>query len=271
MRHDDHRPTIPAHQPFDARLPFQVQVVVRLVEQEQVGRPHDQPRQPDQLRLPAAEHAHRLLERFLAQPQVTQRRTHPVLVGQPARRFVLVQETGVLVHHPRQPPFVRIHRRLAHLRLFERQRMPQPGYLRRAGQGRLEHRQTERAVPRGLCGLAGQGVRRDLLGQVARGQPPLLKNRAGVGLEQAEHELEHGGFAAAVGPHQADLLPGLDFPVQPRQNGGVEIGVMNVVQVDDNLSHCFCLAPHGAETKSRERKRPRPIVDVISKSLGALN
>ena len=67
VRNDDHRAAVAAHELLDALLAFEIQVVVRLVEQEQIRRPDDQPRQPHQLRLPAAQHADRLFEGFFAE------------------------------------------------------------------------------------------------------------------------------------------------------------------------------------------------------------
>ena len=56
-------------------------------------------------------------------------------------------------------------------------------------------------------------------------QIPDPKDRAGLRAELAQDQLQQRRFAAAVRADQADLLPGLDFPVQLAQNGMGEVGV----------------------------------------------
>ena len=138
MGDDHHCAFVAAHQPLHCFLARDIEVIVRLVQQEQIGLPHQQPRQPDEFGLPAAERIEGAVEGLVAQTQVAECRADAVLVGQPTRDLVFVQQSGVLFHHPRQACRGTVDGWVAHLRLGFCQRGAQPGDLGRAGEGKLQ-------------------------------------------------------------------------------------------------------------------------------------
>ena len=104
-------------------------MVVRLIQQQQIGLPDQQPRQTDQFGLPAAEGVNRPIKGLIAQPQVAQGRADAILVGQPAGGLIVVQQPGMVVHHPRQPGRFAVDRRIAHACFGRGQRLAQAGDL----------------------------------------------------------------------------------------------------------------------------------------------
>ena len=195
MGDDHYRAGVAAHQPFHSFLARYIEVIVRLVQQQQIRLPHQQPRQPDELGLPAAEGVEGAVEGLVAQAQVAQGRADAVLVGQPARGFILVEQPGVLVHDPRQPRRRAVDDRVAHLGLGRGQGAAQPGDLWRAGQGDLQDGADGsvlnlRTVQRPEVRPCVIRVRARVLWQIADGQIFDSENRAGLRRKLPQDELE---------------------------------------------------------------------------------
>ena len=238
MGHDDHRPRIDVDQPLDHLFAGHVQVVIRLVEQQQVRRPDHQSRQADQLDLAAAQRAQRLVEGLVPQSQVAQGGPDAMLAGQPAGRFVSPQQPLVRVQEVGQAIRVAVDGRVTHLRFAAGQLVAQPRDLGRAGQRGLQHRLRP--------------IHFRVLRQVADGQIFKPENRPTFGGQAAQDQLQQGRFAAPVCADQADLLARLDLPAQLAQDRFVEPGVVDFGQVDDDRGH-ECLITR----KSRRRMRLR--------------
>jgi hypothetical protein len=81
MGDDDHGAIETGDKPLQVSLAVQVQVVVRLVQQQQVGPDGEQLRQADQLFLAAGQGMHGLTEGAFWQPQVAQRLVGAALLG----------------------------------------------------------------------------------------------------------------------------------------------------------------------------------------------
>ena len=80
---DDDRAGIAAHQLFQRFLARHIEVVVRLVEQQQIGSPDQQPGEPASLACPPLRVASGWSNVSSHQAQVAEGRSHPVLEGGP--------------------------------------------------------------------------------------------------------------------------------------------------------------------------------------------
>ena len=156
---DDDRSPVAADEPLQKGLALQVEVVVRLVEQEQVGLGDQQLCQADQLFLAAAEHLHRQIEVGLGRTPGCARSNGRAPRSR-GRRVARTRPAAALADPVRGSRLARRHRRLG--RPTGPQRGPTPastrGQLGRSGQRLLPH-----GAPRRPTGL---------LAQIADGQVP---------------------------------------------------------------------------------------------------
>ena len=117
MRDDDDRAGILRDQPLQARLALEVEVVIRLVEEQEVRSLHEQPRDAHELLFAAAHWSDRAMQVRRSEAQLEQCGLAPALVGRSAEALMRVNGVGVALHHPRQPLVVFVDLGRAHLRL----------------------------------------------------------------------------------------------------------------------------------------------------------
>ena len=103
MRDQDQRAGERPDDLLQARLAGQVEVVVRLVEQQQVGPRDEAAGQPDHLALPAAEERHRALVQLGGQPEALQVAARLVAQARPARLLVALQQRGLALQRAAHP------------------------------------------------------------------------------------------------------------------------------------------------------------------------
>ena len=197
-----------------ARL--EVEVVGRLVEEQQVRLPEQQLRERDS-HLPAAgEGFGRPLEVAGLEAQTLQDGRGFQLDAVPVVDAEAVLQIAVAVQHRvvlglrnrlvAEPPLERVHLRLHRQQLAE-------------GAGRfVEHRPA--------------GVVEAVLRQVADRQRRRLEDRALVGLVEPGHHLEQRGLAGAVGPAQADALAIRDLPRNVVEQDAVAEGFGEIGKLD---------------------------------------
>ena len=115
---DDHNAAgVVPNQPFERGFALQVKVIIWLVQQQQVWLNNQQPRQPCQLLLPAAEHIHRKVKIYFTKAQPAQRGAHAAFVARPACFFVFRQQAFLTVERARQQFFVTVNSGVCKLRL----------------------------------------------------------------------------------------------------------------------------------------------------------
>ena len=208
VRRDEHPAPEPGQVLLEPQVRFEVEVVGRLVQEQQGRAPEQQPREACPHRPPAAELAHRPREVGLLEPEPREdglRLVLPVVPARGVQRHVelaeALQQTGLL--------------RGVRLR---RQRLPRRGdvvrerdHLRAGVQHLLEER------------LAVE--RRGLLLQIAdgdvapRGHVPRVRRRI------ARQDVHERRLPGAVRADQRDTVPGVDVEREPAEQGPGRVGL----------------------------------------------
>ncbi len=183
-----HRSWVGANKPFEPLRRRDIQVVGRLVEQQQIRRFQQHPRESSHVFLPATQPRRRLLQILGAKAQTKQRSFHPRLDGialASPKRFE--QDAVALQVLTAALRLAQTGFQLGHFRLHVQQRPK-----------RLTHFFVEREV-------AFQG---HLLREVADFETPSPLDRATIWGHIATQDLEQRTFATAIRPNEADFMVG---------------------------------------------------------------
>ncbi len=98
MRDDHHRPAVAANERLQPRFGVEIEVIVRLVQQQHVGLLDRQPHQRDQLLLPAAERVGRQVVIRRREAECSQQLADAVGVQRAAQPLVAFQHALLLGH-----------------------------------------------------------------------------------------------------------------------------------------------------------------------------
>jgi hypothetical protein len=216
VRDEDHRVGIRVQILFQPVARFEIEMVGRLVEQQQIGLAEEQLRQRDAHLPSTGEPLRRPLEigRFEAEP--AEHRRGPQFDAVAVAQAELILEIAVAMEH-------RVVLGLRDARIGEP--IFQTVHLR------LDREQlTERA--RGLLEQRSAGVAQSVLGQVADRERCRCENRARIDLFEAGHHPQQGGFADAVGAAQTDAFPIVDLPGDVIEENAVAEGFREVLKLN---------------------------------------
>ncbi len=187
---DDHAAGEAAQERLDPLGHLDVQVVGRLVEQQQVAARREDLGQRQPALLAARERGHRLVQLGRAEAQRAERGQQPLLEIEPAARLQLGQQPRLM----RQPC---LELRFAEAGLADRL----AGRLELLGQPLHLAQHLARLVQHGV-----PQVEAGVLGQVADARAAGQGHRPAVGVVGAQDQAAEGRLAAAVDPHQAEPL-----------------------------------------------------------------
>ncbi len=203
------------HQALQPLAALQVQVRLRLVEQEQLGVLDDGRRQADELALPAAEHAGRQLQLALIQPDLGQHRPDPALEGRSTGPLVPVQQPRLLRQHGLHARAVVVDRWIGQASVAVRQAV-------------VDLAQVRAGVPQ--RGGRGAIVAQRVLGQHRQPQAALAGDLPGVGLLVTDRDAQQRRLARAIRPDQPD--PGAigQLQVDPAQDLATAEGLGDAAQ-----------------------------------------
>jgi len=206
VRDEHHRAGVALDETLEEELALQVEVIVGFVQQQHIGARQQLLRQPHQLLLPAAQHAHgfTLPGALQAQPAQHLARAPGELLA--PQRGELAQQRLLLLQRARQLLFVAVDTGVS-----------QTGFHRL--QLALHHRVTRNARQSQFKSAAG-GVQLRFLRQAAHAHAARLRHgSARLWCELTRDQLEERGLARPVGSDQPDLLVVLHLPVQVGENG----------------------------------------------------
>jgi hypothetical protein len=207
VRDQDQRALIALEPVFEPEDGVEVQMVGRLVEQQEVGAAHQGAREVEAHAPAAGEFGHRSLE-------VKVGKTEAVHQGSSARRC------GIAID-------------------FSESRMQQPDLLAgmvvvvvvfRSGQIAFDLAQLDVAVEDEFQRGIGQGRR--VLGDVGHDPARRALKVAAVGMQLATQQGQKGGFAAAVGAGETDLPAGMQLQRSAGDQGVAVAGKAEVAQQD---------------------------------------
>ena len=199
MRDEHHRAFVSLDQALEVALARQVEVIVRLVQQQHIRRRKDQARQSHQFLLSAAQHRQRFVEFALFQSQPAEQAAHPLRILVAPQRLVFLQQFLLTFERRRQLFLVRIYLGAA-----------QPGFDRCQLSCHLCHAFTacqgciERGQRRVQCRFLRQVPHRNAFRPHHRS--------ARLGRVLAHDHLEQRRLARPVGSDQPDLLILPDLP-----------------------------------------------------------
>jgi len=219
VRDDHHRAGVGLDEALQLALARQVEVIVRLIEQQHVGTLHRQPDERHQLFLPAAERLGRQGEIVLGEAQPGQHVAHGGRVARAAQPLVLVQRRRLPIQDAGQRVRIGVDVRIGQLRL-------------EAGQPRVDLGQRGRRDQR----LVQHGpARREpyLLGQIANGEAARPRHGPGVGDHLPGDGFEQAGLARPVGADQPHAGAVADGPAQVREDDPPGVVDGDVVELDD--------------------------------------
>ena len=189
MADRQHRAAEPRHQPLEQLTAGEVEVRLRLVEQEELGSWTRQPTRPMSLRCPPREQLRGEVELPHLEPDAQQHGSRSPLERWSAAALVPLEER----------------------RLGRERRVPSPSCRRRRPDRRLRGHGREAGVDLGevRAGVAHRLERRALvahrvLEQEREAQPPSAGHAAGIGLVDAGGDPEQCRLARPVRPHHAD-------------------------------------------------------------------
>ena len=174
-------------------------MVVRLVEQQQVGLDHKELGDPQELLLAAAQGVGdegKIGGRLEAQP--IERRPHPAFIAGPAQVGVALYQARLFFERVRQGSLVGVDGWVGQALLA-------------AVQGGVHRRQVGRGCQR-LFPYRAPGSQARLLPQIADREPGLANHEAGVGAQLARKQAQQRALPGAIGPNQPDAAVVVDFP-----------------------------------------------------------
>ena len=230
---DQQRPLVGAQVLDQPRLGVEVEVVGRLVEEEDIGLGVEDPRQLHPAPLAARHGHHRLVELSFPDSQGSCDALGLRLGGEPTPGLELVVEAG-------EPPDGLV-------ALGPGRRLDLTANLLHPPQHRPDLAGGEDALEGGDFPVLQVGGLR-LLGEIAHLAGD--GDRAGGGRVEAHEGLHEGGLARSVATHEPDLVPRLQAerdPVQQRDGADVDAEVL-----DDE---------HGVPRLRRDRPGPQPVLD----------
>ncbi len=187
-----------------------IQVVGRLVEQQDVGLGEQDLREREPRALPSRQPFDGDRELGIGEPQAVQDGVDPVRVVQPAPGVDLFLDLGLSAEEFLQFVTVRLAHRLEDIVQLVLQFLDVP---ERGG----------RLLAERLAGLEPV-----LLGEVRRLRPGLQHDLPAVGFQVPREHLEQAGLAAPVAAHHAHTLPGLDGERDRVEDAAVAVGEFDV-------------------------------------------
>ena len=198
MGHEHQRVRIFLQVPFQPVAGFQVEMVGRLVQQQQTRLLQQQPCQRDAHLPAAAELFARACPVVLREAEAVQNGSHPGLQGISSAQMKLLRQGRIALGC-----LLIIGSRMRHVG----QLMLQPAaFLFQAAQ-LLKYR--ERLLEDGPA-----THKKPILREVAEAQLPRTDNSALIRCLQAGQHLHEGGFPCPVVPHQSDAIPLIDLKIQ---------------------------------------------------------
>lgn len=114
-------------------------MVVRFVEQQEIGASDQQFSQANQFLLSAAQCRDRKAKFGIGEPQANERRPNLPFIAGTSHASVLFEEAGVFLDFARQPAFVAVDQWIAKVRFGPGDRLPQSGHLRRSGERFIDY------------------------------------------------------------------------------------------------------------------------------------
>ena len=229
VRHEHQPSPVPGEEVQQPGPRFDIEVVRRLVEQDQVVGFEEEPRQGD-AHLPAlGEVPDRSIAVPPGEPEPRKHLADPgveFVAAAPAPLFfqfaVSVQEPG-LARRLRQP--------------FRQSLLGSP-LRQQVGEGALH-----------FVGDGALAEPQPLLRQVADAAGPRPDDFALVGAGQAGQDLQQGGLAGAVGADQSDPLAGADAPVDPVEQHLLAVGLRGFDQLDHRARLLSARRPPAREVR----------------------
>ncbi len=201
MRDDDHRPFVLADEFLQEHLAGQVEMIVRFVEQQNIGADEQQPRQPDQFLLSAAQHGQGLGQLAFGESQPEEHFAHALGIGVAAEGVIFFDELVLSFEGALQSARVTVDFGIAQTRFDLFEFSMDFRYARvaseRGGEGR--QRQVKLGLLRQVSGREGTGA-----GNAS----------AQFGRMFSLDQFEQRGLPRAVRADESDSLSALDLPVE---------------------------------------------------------
>ena len=217
---DDHDGTGElTEQPLEGLLAREIEMVVRLVEEQEIRVPDEACREPDELSLAPGQHGERPLPLVFPDTEVAQQARRPVPQARATGPLEAVEQALLVLQHAGQTRHVAADGRIGQA-LTDRGEVP-------LDRGEIGPRPEQRGDDRDVGWLL-------LLRQVGDPEVARARHEAALGELETGDRAQQRRLPAAIWSDQADPRVAIDGPGEVREDRPVAVSARNACEVGDD-------------------------------------